>query len=84
VTYGRSFTFNEILQLDREHYREAPMITVSPQSVRNLKGTHTYAQAGDIEMIDGCTLVPRSRVIGGNQPAIRENVIISTPGGAVR
>ena len=85
VTYGRSFTFNEILQLDREHYREAPMITVSPQSVRNLKGTHTYAQAGDIEMIDGCTLVPRSRVIGGgNQPAIPENAIISTPGGAVR
>jgi hypothetical protein len=70
VTYGHSFTFNEILQLDRDCYRETPVITVGPESVRNLEGTHTYCHAGEFEIIDGCSRWPLGRVTGTKPAAV--------------
>ncbi len=58
--YGRSFTLNEILVLNREEYRERPYATV--EAPQGMIGTHTYSRLDDIEMIDGCTLAPTYKV----------------------
>ena len=60
--YGYSFTLNEIVACDRERYEERPVVTVAPEWAPHLVGTHSYAQSGDVEVIDGCSLLPRGRV----------------------
>jgi hypothetical protein len=62
--YGYSFTLNEIEALDRNHYKERPVVSVDPVWAPNLVGTHTYSQAGNVEIIDGCSLIPQRRVAG--------------------
>ncbi len=54
--YGRSFTLNEIVTLDRNHYREEPRVTVEPTWDAGLLGTHTYAHHAGIEILDACSL----------------------------
>ncbi len=54
-TYGYSFTFNEITDLSRQHYRERPLQTITPEHWEGMAGTHTYNGAGNIELIDGRT-----------------------------
>ena len=62
VAYGRSFTLNEILVLNRDEYLEKPCVTVDPVWAPGLAGTHSYAQSGAYEVIDGCEFVPPSQV----------------------
>jgi hypothetical protein len=62
--YGYSFTFNEIVALNRTGYREEPRAAVNPVWSPGLVGTHTYSRAGAVEMIDGCTPLPARRVLG--------------------
>jgi hypothetical protein len=61
--YGRAFALNEIVLLDAGHYRERPVVKVEPVWAKHLIGTHTYARSGDLEIIDGCTLLPQSGVL---------------------
>lgn len=58
--YGRSFTLNEILVLNRQEYRERPYSTV--EAPKEMIGTHTYSRLDDVEMIDACALLPVHRV----------------------
>jgi hypothetical protein len=56
--YGRSFTLNEITAWTAGAYKERPHVTVNPVWGKKWIGTHSYAQAGDIEIIDGCERIP--------------------------
>jgi hypothetical protein len=56
ISYGRSFTLNEIVALDRRRYEERPAVTI--RAPRGFTGTHTYAHAGRVEVVDGTLLVP--------------------------
>ena len=49
---------NEIVTLSPTEYEEQPVVTVEPTWAPNLVGTHSYAQHGSFEVIDGCELVP--------------------------
>jgi len=53
--YGRQFALNEVVMLSSERYVEQPGVTV--QAPPGCLGTHSYAQCGQIEMIDVCELV---------------------------
>jgi hypothetical protein len=55
IRYGRRFTLNEIVTLTPERFDERPIVTVEPRP--GFVGTHSYAQSGSVEMIDGCVLV---------------------------
>jgi hypothetical protein len=61
--YGYSFTLNEILVCDRERYEERPVVTVTPEWAPHLVGTHSYAHSGNVEVIDGCSLLPAAGVL---------------------
>jgi hypothetical protein len=61
--YGRSFTLNEIVVMDRNRYHETPRVTVDPDWSAGLVGTHTYSHAGQVEIIDGCARLPVGRVL---------------------
>ena len=61
--YGRSMTLNEVVVMDREHYREEPRVTLDPMWMKGLVGTHTYSRAGTVEVIDGKTQVPADQVL---------------------
>jgi hypothetical protein len=61
--YGRSMTLNEIVVMNREHYREEPRVTLDPMWMKGLVGTHTYSRAGTVEVIDGKTHVPADQVL---------------------
>jgi hypothetical protein len=60
--YGYSFSFNEIVVLDRDQYQEKPCVTINPLWAPGLVGTHTYSRAGQVEIIDGCAPLPAGRV----------------------
>jgi hypothetical protein len=62
--YGYSFTFNEIVAMNREEYRAEPRATVNPVWSPGLVGTHTYSRAGPVELIDGCAPLAARRVLG--------------------
>lgn len=61
--YGRNLILNEIVALDHDRYREEPRLTVKPDWMRGLSGTHTYGCAGSTEVIDGKTRLAASRVL---------------------
>ena len=63
-TYGRRLIWNEILALNEREYMERPCSTVEPEGVRNMIGTHTYSRVDDVEVIDGCALIPARRLLG--------------------
>lgn len=52
--YGYSFSFDEIVQLDRHTFAQQRLATFEPTWHRHLKGMHTYGRAGRVEVIDGC------------------------------
>lgn len=58
VTYGYSFSLNEILTLSRTGYAERRLVTLDPSWSRGLAATHTYTRAGPIEATDG--RIPRA------------------------
>jgi len=60
--YGYSFSLNEITELCPERYSERVFRTVTPAFWKDLCGVHTYNIAGDVEVIDGATMTPRSQV----------------------
>ena len=61
--YGGSFTLNEIIVLDRDHYQEEPFLTVNPEWGDEWVGTHTYSCVGDVEIIDGCRSSPSGNIL---------------------
>jgi hypothetical protein len=65
VNYGRSFALNEIVVLNGERYAERTVVTVEPPA--GFIGTHSYARAGRIEVVDGMARLPR-RLVGGRPP----------------
>jgi hypothetical protein len=51
--YGRSVTFQEIIELTPERYAERPALTIEPPASSGFAGLHTYSSAGGFEAIDG-------------------------------
>ncbi len=56
--YGHRIVFNEVRRLDAEAYEEAPISTLDPDWAPALRGCHTYAQAGRLEVLDAKYLAP--------------------------
>jgi hypothetical protein len=52
--YGYSFSFDEIVQLDRRTFVQRRLATFEPTWRRHLRGMHTYGRCGSLEVIDGC------------------------------
>jgi len=61
--YGYSFSFNQILAMNPLEYRESPTVTVLPTWSEGMVATHSYSSVGDIEVIDGCTVVPAGHIL---------------------
>jgi hypothetical protein len=53
VTYGYSFTWNEVTKLAPDEYEERPLLTVLPTWCPGLQGTHTYNRTATVEVVDG-------------------------------
>jgi hypothetical protein len=51
--YGRRLNFHEITRLDTRGYQERLVQEVDPEAWPGLRGVHTYAVCGDVEVIDG-------------------------------
>jgi hypothetical protein len=58
-SYGRSLSFNEVLDLDGETYLERPLRTVTASIHRGLLGIHTFNRLGELEVVDG--LFPKAK-----------------------
>jgi hypothetical protein len=61
--YGYSFTFNQILAMNPREYRESPGVSVLPTWSEGMVATHSYSSVGDIEVIDGCTVMPAGQIL---------------------
>ena len=61
-SYGYSVAFNEITELSKRRYSERLLKTITPEHWRGISGVHTYNSAGNLELIDGRSSVPRKRV----------------------
>jgi hypothetical protein len=59
--YGYSFSLNEVTCLTTESYAERRVLTVEPDWWRDLRASHTYAQCGPVEAVDGNFRVLRKR-----------------------
>ena len=66
--YGHRIVFNEIKRLDAEVYEEAPLSTLDPDWAAGLRGCHTYARAGRLELLDAKTLAPARETRRGEAP----------------
>jgi len=54
VTYGYSFSWNEVSKLTPDEYEEnQPLLTVLPDWSPGLEGTHTYNRTAKVEVVDG-------------------------------
>jgi hypothetical protein len=59
--YGYAFSLNQIVRLTEGEYEERPLRVVEPGCAdwaRGLGGTHSYARAPGLEIVDGFTWVP--------------------------
>jgi hypothetical protein len=56
--YGHRIVFNEVLRLDPDVYDEAPLSALHPDWAPALRGCHTYARAGRLELLDAKRLAP--------------------------
>jgi hypothetical protein len=54
-TYGYGFYLNEVLALSRTEYLEETVVAVRPDWDKRIKGTHTFARAGQLTMVDAFT-----------------------------
>jgi hypothetical protein len=59
VRYGYAIRLNEITRLSSDEYEEREVVSLSPDGSGGIIGTHTYARAGGLTVIDG--LRPRWR-----------------------
>jgi hypothetical protein len=51
--YGHQLNIHQITHLDPDHYQERLVHALSPETWPGMRGVHTYATYGDIEVIDG-------------------------------
>jgi hypothetical protein len=51
--YGHKLNFHEITRLDPRGYQERLVQTIGPDAWPGMRGVHTYAVCGDLEVIDG-------------------------------
>lgn len=56
--YGHRIVFNEVRRLDPEVYEETPIGALEPDWSPALRGCHTYARAGQLELLDAKFLAP--------------------------
>lgn len=56
--YGHRIVFNHVLRLDPDHYEEVALGTLHPDWAPGLRGCHTYARCGSLELLDAKRLVP--------------------------
>jgi hypothetical protein len=62
VTYGYSFSWNEVTKLTPDEYEESqPVLTVLPDWAPGLEGTHTYNRTSTVEIVDGKQMSRLSR-----------------------
>jgi hypothetical protein len=66
-SYGHSVTFNQITELSKQRYSERPLKTITPESWEGVSGVHTYNWVGNVELIDGWTLMPLKRMQRSNR-----------------
>src|SRR5262249_16810570 len=59
-TYGYSLSFHKITELSKTSYSEHCLRTIEPWG--KLAGVHTYARAGDVELIDAKMFVPLKKM----------------------
>ena len=62
ISYGHGLWLNEILTLSPTEYKEEPCVKIEPTWAPNIEGTHSYAQFGDIEVIDALQMLPPGEV----------------------
>ncbi|UXI66351.1 glucosamine inositolphosphorylceramide transferase family protein [Tahibacter amnicola] len=67
--YGRAIVFHEIRVLDPERYEECVLGTLEPTWAGGLRGCHTYARHGDIDVVDVKHLTARVPVGAAPFPA---------------
>jgi hypothetical protein len=67
--YGHAIVFHEVLKLDPEHYEERVIGRLDPDWAPGLRGCHTYARSGNLEVVDGKLLVPRRAAVRHKDPA---------------
>ncbi|MGV8943529.1 glucosamine inositolphosphorylceramide transferase family protein, partial [Thermomonas sp.] len=64
--YGAALVFNEVLQLDPEHYLERPLARLQPLESLGMSGCHTYSATPRMEVFDAhgrlSSGLPRIRV----------------------
>jgi hypothetical protein len=60
-TYGYSLSFHKITELSTSCYSESRLRTIEPWD--KLAGVHTYARAGDVELIDAKIFVPLKKLL---------------------
>lgn len=51
--YGHQLNIHQITRLDPDRYEERLVHTISPRAWPGMRGVHTYATYGDLEVIDG-------------------------------
>jgi len=56
--YGYAVVFHEITRLDPENYAERILSVMPPDFAPGLRGCHTYARHGELEVIDAKRLAP--------------------------
>jgi hypothetical protein len=61
--YGRLTVLNEIMVLNERDYVERPGTVIDSRGSRNIIGTHSYARLKDVEVIDGCMILPAKQVL---------------------
>jgi hypothetical protein len=57
--YGYGFDLNEIVTLSETDYRESTLKSVTPESIINAIATHTYANQGNLTVVDALTRAPK-------------------------
>ena len=71
--YGRAIVFHEVVRLDPDHYEERVLGRLDPDWAPGLRGCHTYARCGTLEVVDGKILVPRRAATGARAKEDRGN-----------
>jgi hypothetical protein len=57
--YGYGFDLNEIVALSEKEYYERTVISVRPDQFSKVIATHTYANQGNLTVIDALTRFPK-------------------------
>ena len=57
--YGRAVGFNRVDELSPTDYRETPVAMIGPEWSKWNRGTHTFNQTEELQVVDGRVLIPR-------------------------